>query len=237
MSGGLGSRLGSAGLLAGVVVALVAGSSGVAAAQKDLGGGCTYYERGEKGFPTTCVGWNAEDMHLSNLDFTGANFSTAKFSWADLRGTNFTNANLSGVTARSPQVSHETKLSGATVDDKTFVQGLVEDQKVDAVSGTGAKPYFILGGVNPGLPSRFQPAALVQGITIDECTSQTAKTVRASVGGQQVDVKVLPPGAYPYGVRCTFTTGRPGGGKGTTSFNVKVDAIARARGTGPIETK
>ena len=102
MNGGLRSRLSSAGLLAGVVVALLlAGSSGVAAAAKVLAGGCTYYEPGEAGGPTKCPGWQATNTDLSGLNFTGADLSKGLLVNVNLRGTTFTKADLRGLKAMS----------------------------------------------------------------------------------------------------------------------------------------
>ena len=228
MSGGFGSRLGSAGLMAGVVIAMMAASSGVAAATEDLGDGCIYYAPGEAGGPTKCPNWNATAMNLSERNFTNADLSNAKLSEADLRGTNFTNANLSGAKALSPKMSPQTQLRGAIVDNTTYLQGLVEDQEVTAVSGRDTKPYFIVSGATPGLPTRFRPPAIPQGVSIDECTSLDAKTVRK---GQDVGVKMLPPGTYR--LKCTFfTADRQNGGRGTTLIGLKVNDSLRSQDGG-----
>ena len=220
MIGGLGGRLGSAGLMAGVVAAMMAGSSGVAAAKEDVGG-CIYYAPGEAGGPTTCPGWIADSKDLSGRDFTGADLTDASFHEANLGGTNFTNANLSGVDAQSPNMNAQTQLRGAIVDHATYLQGLVKYQEVTVNLGTGAKRYFIVGGVNPGFPARFRPPAVPGGVFIDECKSINATTVRASVNGQDVDVKVLRPGQYR--LRCTFFTAGRQDGTGITSFSVQVN--------------
>ena len=230
MGGGLGSRLGSAGLVAGAVVALLAGSSGVAAAKEDLGG-CMYYAPGEKGGPTKCRGWLANRKNLFGRDFTGADLSAAQFAMPDLRGTNFTNANLSGVEVFSPQVSPQTQLRGAIVDGNTYLDGLVAGQEVTAKSGTGANRYFIVGGVNPGFSLRFRPRAVTQGVSIDECTSAQSVTVPTSINGQQVDVKALRPGGHT--VRCTFSTADRPNEKGTTTFRVIVNDN---RPAGPVDS-
>ena len=163
MSGGAGSRLGSAGLAAGVVVAMMAGSSGVAAATEDLGG-CIYYAPGEVGGPTKCRGWTpAPYKNLSGRDFTGADFSNAKFSRAKLRDTNFTNANLSGVEAMYPQMSPQTQLRRAIVDDDTFIGRLVEPQEVATSFSADNNRYFTVAGVNPGSPLRFRPPTVPPG--------------------------------------------------------------------------
>ena len=227
MSSRLGSRLGWAGLAAGVVVGLMAGSSGVAAATEDLGGGCIYYAPGEAGGPTKCPNWRTQRRDLSGRDFTGADFTGARFDQADLSGTNFTNANLSGVKARLPGMSPQTQMSGALVDDATYFDGLVPDQVVTAMSGTGAG-YFIVGGANPGLPFRFRPPAIPQGVLIDECTTSDAKTVRQTVNGQQVAVKMLPTGTYT--LWCTFVTADHPNSKGATMFDVTVRDPDRSTG-------
>ena len=227
MRGGLGSRLGSAGLMAGVVVAMAAGSSEVAGASDDLGG-CIHYAPGERGGPTNCSGWRVWRKNLSGRDFTGADFSNAQFGTVDLRGTNFTNADLTGLTAMSPNVDRETQLNGAATDKYTYFDGLVADQDVEAGFGADPNYHFILGGVDLGLPSRFQPPAVVQGVTIDECTTENAAIAREPINGQQVDVRVLIPGQYR--LRCTFfTAGRQNGGRGTTPVRVNVHLNRRPK--------
>ena len=216
----MSGRLGGAGLVAGVVVGVLTGSSGVAAASEDLGG-CMYYAPGEAGGPTRCRGWLARGKDLSGRDFTGADLSNARFDRITLRGTNFTNANLSGVEATLTTVSPQTQLRGALVDGNTYLDGLVAAQEVTAKFGAGADRYFIVGGVNPGFPFRFRPPAIPQGVSIDECMSNNTVTVRGLVNGHDVDVEVLRPGRYE--LVCTFfTAGRPDG-RSTTSFEVKVN--------------
>lgn len=230
MSGGLGSRLGCAGLVAGVVGALMAGSSGVAAAKRDLGG-CIDYELGEAGGPTKCPGWQAAgknlsghifvDADFSGADFTGADLTNAGFANADLSGANFTNANLTGVAAVFRKVTRETQMSGAQVGGSARFYGMVEGQKVAAFAGKGGAHYFILDGVHPGLPSRFRPPAIPKGAFIDECTSFSAVRAQESIKGKPVDVKVLTPGKYV--AECTFfTAGRENYSRGRTSFNIDV---------------
>ena len=149
MSGGFGSRLGSLGWVAGVAAALMAGSSGVAAAKEDLGG-CTYYAPGEKGWPTKCIGWKAPDgKNLSGYDFSGADLKLATFNGANLRGTTFTKADLRGVVSRplaatdlSSNMDAATRMDGALVDKDTVFFGLVEDQQVAAVSHVNNTHYF-----------------------------------------------------------------------------------------------
>ena len=219
MSGGLRSRLGWEGLVAGVAVAMVAGSSGVATASEDLGG-CIYYAPEEGGGPTRCHNWMTENTDLSERDFTGADLSNARFHRTNLSGTNFTNADLSGVEATLTQMSPETQLRGAIVDNKTYLQGLVRYQEVSAVSAMGDKHYFIVGGANPGFPTRYRPPAIAQGVSIDECTSSRAVTVSQTINGQQVDVKALPPGRYV--LACTFVTADRPNGRGNALFPVQV---------------
>lgn len=221
-----GSRLGSAGLAAGVVVALLAGSSGVAAASEDLGG-CMYYAPGEKGGPTTCRGWiPPKGKDLSTRDFTGADFTGARFVGANLRGTNFSDANLTGVKIKSSDMNAATQLRGAIVDRTTVLHGLVGTQEVSATYEVNDEHYFIVGGVTPGLPGRFRPPAVPQGVSIDECWSNFAVTVPASVNGQHVDVKALRPGDYV--LACTFfTAGRPNITSSAT-FLVKVNGSPRS---------
>ena len=207
MNVGFSSRLGSAGLLAGVVVALLAGSSGVAAAEKDLGGGCTYYEASEKGYPTKCPGWHAGGEDLSNLNLRGAVFTNATFDSSKLIGTNFTNADLRGVKSIG-KMSGGTRFDGAKLDNETFFGHLVDDQRVTANVSSGNKTYFALEG--------FKPRAIAQGVTIDGCTSDKAATVDGK--------RVLLPGSY--GLRCAVTA-EGGQGKGTTTFPVRVDGKTR----------
>ena len=223
MSGALGSRLGSAGLVVGAVVALLAGSSGVAAAKEDLGG-CIYYAPGEADGPTKCPYWRVLDKNLSGRDFTGADLRRAQFDGANLGGTNFTNANLTGVQAKDPTWSPQTQLGGALVDRMTTLQGLVGEQKVSPLSGAGANRYFIVDGVNPGISSRYRPRAIPQGVSIDECKSSSASTVQAVVNGQQVDLKVLFPGRHI--VTCWFSTAGQPNNKGATAFVVNVSGNA-----------
>ena len=234
MSGGFGSRLSSAGLMAGVVIAMMAGSSGVAAATEDLGG-CTYYAPGEAGGPTKCPNWATEHMNLSGRDFTNADLHNAKFLLADLRGTNFTNANLRGVVASVPTMDAATQLRGAIVDNKTYLGGLVGQQEVYATSVVGDKSYFIVDGAHPGLPSRFRPPAIPRGVSIDACRSDDPVRVRASVNGQPADVEVLSPGRYV--LTCTFFTADRPNDKGTTSISVKVNKNPRPAGAGPANTE
>lgn len=203
MRSGLGNRLSSAGLAVGAVVAMLAGSSGVAAAKENLGG-CIYYAPGEAGGPTKCPNWTAERMNLSGRNFTGADLRNAKFRWSNLSGTNFTNANLSGAKIMAPDVSPQTKMDHAIVDGDTLFHGMVKNQQLTTSIRENNNRYFLLGGVNPGLPSRFQPKAIVQGVTIDECTSGDSVTVPTSVNGQDVTVRALPPGSYT--LVCTFFT-------------------------------
>ena len=219
MSGAMGSRRGSAGLVAGVVIAMMAGASGVATASEDLGG-CIHFAPGEAGGPTRCPGWKTEEKNLSGRDFTGADFTGARFDWANLRGTNFTNANLSKVGAAAPKMSPQTQLRGAIVDNRTYLQGLVKTQEVTAASGPAADRYFIVAGVNPGLPTRFRPPVIPQGASIDECTSDDTVKVPELVNNQHVEVKMLRPGMHL--LACTFFITDHPDRKGATSFDVKV---------------
>ena len=218
MSGGLGSRLGSAGLVAGIVVALLAGSSGVAAAQQDLGDGCTYYAPSEQK-RTECPNWDARRKDLSGLNFTGANLRNALFHHANLSGTNFTNADLTRAMGLDLQVSADTQLSGALVNDDTHLAGLVAPQEVKALPIINV---FIVGGVNPGSPFRFLPPATAKGVFIDECRGRDTLTApNVLVNGQRADVLVLRPGKHS--LRCTFfTDSHQQGGRGRTTFEITV---------------
>ena len=206
--------------MAGVVVGLMAGSSGVAAATEDLGG-CIYYAPGEDGGPTKCPGWKTNGKALSRRDFTNADLRDALFNRADLRNTNFTDANLSGAIALAPNMNAATQLRGAIVDGDTYFEGLVETQEVTPMSGAGTDRYVIIGAVHPGFPARFRPPTVPRGVSIDECRSASTVTVPTSANGQHVDLRVLRPGRYA--LTCTFFTADRPNGKGTTSFFVKVN--------------
>ena len=222
----LGSRLGWAGLVAGVVVVLLAGSSGVAAAQKVLGNGCTYYELGETGWPTRCPGWQApRNIDLSGFDFSHADLTHATLPSADLDDANFTDADLRGAKARNVEMNSGTKLDNARVDHETLWGNLLQRLVVlTATVGEGHEHehYFILGGVNPGFPGRYQPQAIVHGVFINECTTGEAVAGSVLVNGQAVFVKVLRPGQYR--LTCSFFTARNVNEMGFTSFQVNVVA-------------
>ncbi|UKN41752.1 hypothetical protein MLPF_3005 [Mycobacterium lepromatosis] len=89
MSGGLGSRRGSAGLRTGVVVALMAGSSGVVAASEDLSGWHILCTRG-RGAPCQVPWLDSQPQELVVGNFTGVDLRNVRFDVADLRGTDFT---------------------------------------------------------------------------------------------------------------------------------------------------
>ena len=113
----------------------------------------------------------------------------------------------------------------AVVDDSTQITGLVADQQVTASHSKDNKRYFIVAGVRPGLATRFQPKAIPQGVTIDECSDRHQKatvTVELPINGQDVNVKALLPGQYE--LECTFfTAGREDGGRGITDLALTVE--------------
>lgn len=211
MGSGLGSRLGSAAGVLGVAVALMAGSSAVAAAETNLGGTpeCIHYDPATSNILTTCPGWKSQGANMENLNFNKAVLTNARLVEPNLKGTNFSGANLSGTFVNDPVTSSVTRLTGAIIDDHTsFSSGLVQDQTVKV---TGVHRYFLL--------SDFKPKAFVQGVTIRSCRSDEAKDRSSLFKGDKGPGLLT---GHTYKLDCLFST-TDDGPTGHTIVQVKVD--------------